>query len=114
MAFEYEQQQALRILEGIELGTMGTAESYGLLRDADPTLVYFILTWLRERYRPGQPAAEAITGRVVEICRAHPDVTQQFKNGQSDPVVSWFEDAYTYRDLDARGFIALVVEKLEG
>ncbi len=114
MAFEFEQQQALRILEGIELGKMSATESHALLRDADPTLVYFIFTWLRERYHAGQPASEAVMGRVVDICGAHPDVTQQMKLGQSDPVVEWFEDAYAYRDLDARAFIELVVEKLEG
>ena len=42
MAFEQEQRAALRILEGIEEGTMSTNESYGLVEDADPALVYLI------------------------------------------------------------------------
>ena len=50
MAFEHEQKVALRILEGIEQGSRSASDSFSLLEDADPTLVYFIFTWLRERY----------------------------------------------------------------
>lgn len=114
MAFEHEQKQALRILEGIEQGSMSASESHTLLEDADPTLVYFIFTWLRERYPASHPASEGVLGRLAEIVGKYPAVTRQVKSGQSDAVVTWFEDAYAYRDLDAREFIALIVEKLEG
>jgi hypothetical protein len=114
MAFEHEKNQALRILEGIEQGSMSAAESFGLLEEADPTLVYFILTWLRKQYSANHPAAEGVIGRVVEICGRYPAVTRQAKAGEADSVVTWFEDAYAYRDLDSRTFVALVVEKLEG
>jgi hypothetical protein len=36
------------------------------------------------------------------------------KQGQADPVVQWFEDSYSYRELDKKSFIELVIEKLEG
>ena len=114
MPFEHEQQQALRILEGIEQGSMSAAESFNLIEDADPTLVYFIFTWLRARYPAHHPAAEAVVGRLVEICNKYPSVARMVKTGESDSVVTWFEDAYAYRDLDARAFVALIVEKLEG
>lgn len=92
---------------------MNASESSNLLRDADETLVYFIFTWLRERYPSHHPAADAVLSRIGEICRQHPGVTGQIKAGESDAVVAWFQDAYQYRDLDAREFIALVVDKLE-
>lgn len=112
MAFEHEQRQALHMLEGIEQGSMSASQAAGLLGDADPTLVYFIFTWLRERYTR-HAAAEGVLGRVAEICTQHPAIARRIKEGGADPVVSWFEDAYSYRELQAREFIALVVEKLE-
>ncbi len=113
MPFEHEKREALRMLQGIEDGTMTAMQSHDLLRDADPALVYFVFTWLREHYHRSHPAAEAVLGRVAAICVKYPAVTRQIKAGESDAVVSWFQDAYSYRDLDARGFIDLVVDKLE-
>lgn len=114
MAFEHEKSQALRILEGIEQGSMSAAESFQLLEEADPALVYFILTWLRKRYSANHPAAEGVIGRIVELCGRYPAVTRQAKEGASDSVVTWFEDAYAYRNLDSHEFVDLIVEKLEG
>jgi hypothetical protein len=101
MAFEHEQRQALRMLEGIEQGSMNASESYGLLRDADPTLVYFIFTWLRAVYHPGHPASEGVLGRIVAICSGHPNVTKQIKEGQADILVAWFEENHSYREFQA-------------
>ena len=114
MAFEHEQRQALRALEGIEQGSMTTAQSFQALDEADPTLVYFIFSWLRAHYPPHHPAAEGVLGRLAAVCSEHPVLPRKAKEGQADPVVGWFEDAYAYRDVDSREFIALVVEKLEG
>jgi hypothetical protein len=41
-------------------------------------------------------------------------VKKKMKEGQADPVVEWFEDAYSYKSLGSKEFIALIVEKLEG
>lgn len=114
MAFEHEQQQAARILAAIEDGLMSTAEAHNLIRDADPTLVYFIFSWLREHYHRGHPAADAVLGRLAKICTDYPDIPRMVETGGADSVVAWFEDAYSYRELDAGAFIELVVEKLEG
>lgn len=114
MAFEHEQRQAMRILEGIEQGSMSAPQSFNVLEHADPTLIYFIFTWLRERYPASHPAAEAVLGRLSAICSKYPAIAKRAKEGQTDGIVAWFEDAYTYRDFDAREFVSLVVEKLEG
>jgi hypothetical protein len=113
MAFEHEKRQALRILEGIEHGSASASESFQLIEDADPTLVYFIFTWLREHYA-NHPAAEGVIGRIVEICSRYPAVTSQVKEGESDSVVTWFEDTHSYRELDSHEFVDIVVDKLEG
>ncbi|WP_146158155.1 hypothetical protein [Enhygromyxa salina] len=112
MAFEYERAAALRILQGIEQGLLSTADSYTLVEEADPTLVYLIITWLRTRYR-SDPAAEGVIGRLVELCEAYPAVTEMVKQGKEDSVVEWFEDGYSYRALEAEEFVDLIVDKLE-
>jgi len=113
MAFEQERKAALRILEGIEEGTMSSADSFALVDEADPALVYLIFTWIRARYGPDHPASDAVIGRLLAISNKG-TVPKKMKEGQADPVVEWFEDAYKYRDLDAKEFIALIVDKLEG
>jgi hypothetical protein len=111
MAFEQQQRAALRILEGLEEGTMNATDSAALVEDADPALVYLIFTWLRKRYAD-HPNSDAVIGRLVAISN-RPAVAKQMKEGQQDPVVEWFEDSYSYRDLGSKEFIELVVDKLE-
>ena len=112
MAFEQEQRAALRILEGLEEATTSANDVQGLVDDADPALIYLIFTWLRKRYAD-HPNSDAVIGRLVAVSN-RPSVAKQMKEGQSDPVVQWFEEAYSYRDYGAKEFIELVVEKLEG
>jgi len=113
MAFEQEQRQALRLLQGIENGTLSASDAGLLIDDADPALVYFILTWLRQRY-VGHPAAEGVIGRIVELTSGYNSVKAKMREGKSDSLVAWFEGEYEYRDYSATDFIALIVEKLEG
>lgn len=112
MALEQEQRAALRILEGIEEGTMSTTDLYGLVDDADPALIYLIFTWLRKRYAD-HANADAVIGRLVEVS-GRPKVAELMKEGQADVIVEWFEDAYSYRKLEKQEFIELIIEKLEG
>jgi hypothetical protein len=36
------------------------------------------------------------------------------RTGGDDPIVTWFEDTYEYRDVDRDEFISMIVDKLEG
>jgi hypothetical protein len=112
MGLEQEQRAALRILEGIEEGTMSATESLALIEEADPALVYLIITWLRKRYAD-HTNADAVIGRVIAISGRGTTV-KIMKEGQADPVVAWFEDSYSYRTLEKAEFIELIIEKLEG
>jgi hypothetical protein len=53
-------------------------------------------------------------GRLVELCALSPVTARHAKSGASDPIVAWFEEAYTLGDLDRDALISEVVEKLEG
>ena len=112
MAFEQEQRAALRILEGIEEGSMSATESTALVEEADPALIYLIFTWLRKRYA-NHENSDAVIGRVVAIS-SRGSVAKMMKEGEADSVVQWFDETYSYRDLDKKAFIELVIEKLEG
>jgi len=112
MAFDRQNAAAMRILSGIEEGTMSAAESFALVEDADPALVYLIFTWIRRRYAD-DPNADAVVGRLLAVVDRDPLVARKMKEGQADPVVAWFEEEHDYRALRAREFIELIVDKLE-
>lgn len=112
MSFDHAVAAALRILEGIEEGTMSTADSYALVEDADPALIYLIFTWIRKRYADN-PNADAVIARLLAVVDRDPKVAAKMKEGQRDPVVEWFEDEHSYRELGRRDFIELIVDKLE-
>jgi hypothetical protein len=112
MALEQEQRAALRILEGIEEGTMSAADSFTLVEGADSALVYLIFTWLRKRYAD-HPNSDSVLGRLLAISNRGA-VPKMMKEGQADPVARWFEESYSYRDLGSKEFIELIVEKLDG
>lgn len=103
----------MRLLQGIEDGTMSAADSFALVEEADPTLVYLLFTYLRRRYA-GHPAADAVLGRLAAVVEKDPSVTRMMKEGQADPVVAWFEEEHAYTDFRSREFVELIVEKLEG
>jgi len=113
MAFAHEQREALHLLHGIENGTMKSAEVARVIAEADPALVYLILTWLRSRYGGDHPAAEGVLGRLVELTSQHSAVKTKMREGQTDSIVAWFEEEHSYRDFSDVAFITLIVEKLE-
>ena len=114
MAFKMEKAAAQRLLGALEDGKLGATDTFHLVEQADPTLVYFVFAWLRAQYPPSHPASDAVLGRMGELCSRYPKAARMAQDGKEDPIVEWFEDAYNYRDFRAVEFIDLVVEKLEG
>lgn len=114
MSFAHEKRIAARVLAVVEDGTLSLIDMAPALEEADPALVYLVFAWLRVRYHAGHPASEGVLGRIVGVCRQSPKVARMAREGEKDPIVSWFEESYDYRDLDRDAFISLVVEKLEG
>ena len=114
MAFNAEKQAARRLLAAIEDGRLSTLDTFLLIEDADPALVHFIFAWLRAWYPPGHPAAEGVLGRLGDVVSRYPKAAALAAEGRRDPIVAWFDDAYSYRDFRSDEFVDLVVEKLEG
>lgn len=101
MAFAKEQQEALQLLQGIESGSLQAQGAAHAIDEADPALVYLIVTWLRNRYGADHPAAEGVIGRVVSLTSDYSSVEAKMREGKADPVVAWFEEEYSYRDFAA-------------
>ena len=112
MAFEQQQRTALRIINTIEDGTTSNAEIADQLDRSDSVLVYLLITWMRKFYAD-HPNGDAVLTRLGSVTAAYPAIGKKLKEGKDDSVVEWFEDAYRYKDLDAKAFVALVVDKLE-
>ncbi len=113
MAFENEQRVALHLLEAIENGSQSISSIAHLVDEADPALVYLVITWLRQRYA-NHPAAEGVIGRIVELTNGTSSTKAKMREGKADAIASWFEEEYAFKDFDSSAFIALIVEKLEG
>lgn len=111
--FERQTAEAMRLLKGIENGMMSAADLFGMVEETDPALLYLVITWLRRR-TAGSPNADVINGRLLELVNKNPTVSRKMTEGHADPVVQWFEDEYSYKDLSAEEFIPLIIEKLEG
>ena len=113
MAFEQLKRDAQRILEGLEDAKLNTDQTYHLVVEADPTLVFFLFAWLRANYPSTHSASDGVLGRLGELVTKYPTVARMARAGESDAVVAWFQDAYGYRDFRSREFLDLVVDKLE-
>lgn len=114
MEFEAEKSEALMILLGIVDGTMTADESFELLDQCDPTLVYFILKYVKKHYHRDHDDYEAVRRRLKELKNSYRAITRKSKSGEDDPVVEWFESNHRYSDLSPELFIDLIVDKLEG
>ena len=85
---------------------MSAADSFALIDEADPALIYLVFTWLRKRYAD-HTNADAVIGRLLAISDRYTAVTKKMNEGKSDPVVAWFEESYSYKDLPKAEFIEL-------
>lgn len=113
MEFEMEKRQAMHLLEGIENGAMSSTRLKSLIDDADPALVYLVVSWLRARYGADHPAAGGVIGRIVELTQGAGSMSKKMREGKADSISAWFEEEFSYKDYSSTEFIALVVDKLE-
>ena len=102
------------ILLGIVEGTMTAEESFALLDQCDPTLVYFILKYVKKHYHRDHEGYDVVRSRLKELKNSHRAITRKSKSGEDDPVVEWFEGTHRYSELSPAVFIDVIVDKLEG
>ncbi len=115
MGTSTDRNRALRLLNGLEMGGLDPSEGRILAEDLDPVLVHVIVRFLREAYPATEPAARPVLERVVALTHAYPGIVAQAREGEADPVSSWFTSAHTFAEYRNRGdvLIDLIVAKLE-
>ncbi len=115
MGASTDKNQALRLLNGLELGGLDPADGRILAEDLDPVLVHVIVRFLREVYPATEPAARPVLERVVALTAAYPGIVARAKQGEADPVVGWFKSQHSFTEFRNRGdvLVDLVIDKLE-
>ncbi len=115
MSVDFEKRESLRILEGLENGTMSTADAYNALEKRDPLVVYFIIRYLREKYPASNSSSAGVNGRLVELTSTYSNIVATAKKGEKDPIREWFDDTYGLGEFYSKAgeLIDLIIEKIE-
>ena len=98
-----DRDAALRLLGGLEGGGLPAADGRFIAERLDPVLVHFVVRYLRESYPASHPAATAVLERLVKLTAAYPGIVAQSKQGEEDPVTSWFESEHSFAEFRGRG-----------
>ena len=116
MSFEQEKKDGLRLLSGLENGTLSTADAFNIADKRDPLLVYFVMRFLREKYPATNTASQGVLERLVALTATYSDLVKKTKAAESDPVREWFDDAYAMRQYfdKPEECVDMIVEKIEG
>jgi hypothetical protein len=116
MSFEQEKKEGLRLLGGLENGTLTTADAFNIADKRDPLLVYFVFRFLREKYPATNASSQGVVERLVALTATYSDLVKKVKAAEHDPVREWFDDAYNMRQYFEKEdeFIEMIVEKIEG
>lgn len=111
-----EKREGLRLLNGLENGTLTTADAFNIADKRDPVIIYFVMRYLREKYPASSPAALGVNQRLVELTGTYDSLVSKAKKGEKDPIREWFDDTYELKQFfDKPGeLIDHLVEKIEG
>ncbi|SMF66596.1 hypothetical protein [Pseudobacteriovorax antillogorgiicola] len=109
-------REGVRLLTGIEEGTLPSSECYNIINQLDEVLVSLTIRYLRKKYPPTRQEATGVVSRLVDLSGTYPQVVQMVKDGEADPISEWFTDTYAFREFydSPESFIETIVNKLEG
>ena len=110
-----EKQEAMRLLAGLENGSLPPDDARILAEDLDPVFIYVIVSYLRAVYPASDPAANSVLDRVVQLTTSGPIVLNKHREGEKDPVTVWVESDHPYDQYRGRGadLLELIAEKLD-
>lgn len=105
----------LRLLVGLENGTLSMADAYNLAESCDPVVVFFIFKYLREKYHAQNPMSAGIISRLVDLTSNYPILIKKSQKGEHDVITEWFDDTYNIRDYFStpNELVTLIVDKIE-
>lgn len=114
MSIQEETREGIRLLTGLENGTLSSADAYNIAERRDPVLVYFVLRYLREKYPLGE--SSGVARRLIELTSTYDQLVKMSKTGEKDILREWFDESYNMRQFfdQSSQFVELIVEKIEG
>ncbi len=114
-SIDQEVRESLRLLNGLEKGTLTAADAFNVADSRDPVIVYFVLRYLREKYPASSPASQGVTSRLVELTGTYDSVIKASKKGEKDSIREWFDDTFEIREFFDKPteLMELLVEKIE-
>ena len=113
---ESEKQESLRLLNGLESGSLSTADAYNIADKRDPLIVYYVLRYLREKYPSSAPASSGVVGRLLELTKTYDKLVKKAKDGENDSLREWFDDTYDLKAFfnQPEKLVETLMEKIEG
>jgi hypothetical protein len=114
-SFSGEAADANRLLDGLENGTLKSADAFAMAEKIDPVLLHFVFKYLRTKYNAQDPSGEGVMQRMLELTKTYDNVVKKAKEGEEDPITQWFDDSYDVNDYRAKPeeMIDMLVEKIE-
>jgi hypothetical protein len=112
---DQERQESLRLLNGLESGSLSIADAYNIADKRDPLIVYFVLRYLREKYPASIPASSGVVGRIVELTKTYDKLVKKAKDGENDSLREWFDDTYDLKSFfnQPDKLVDTLIEKIE-
>lgn len=116
MSVTSDRNETVRLLRGLEDGTLKSQDAYQIASKRDPIMLYFVLRYLREKHPASSPQSTGVNQRLLELSGTYPDVVAMAKKGEKDAMREWFDDTYAMREFfsDSEKFVDLIIDKLEG
>ena len=113
---DVEKREGLRLLNGLENGTLTASDAFNIADKRDPVIVYFVMRYLREKYPPTSPASLGVKQRLVELTSTYDGLVSKAKKGEKDCIREWFDDSYELKKFfdKPEELIDLLVDKIEG
>lgn len=110
------ENEAIRLLAGLENGTMAMVDAYQIAEACDPVIIFFIFRYLREKYHAQNPMSAGIISRLVDLTSNYPILIKKSQKGESDLITEWFDDTYNIRDFftNPNELVELIINKIEG
>lgn len=112
---DYEKKESLRLLSGLESGSLSTADAFAIADKRDPLIVYYVLRYLREKYPAAAPASAGVVNRLLELTKTYDKVVKKAKQGESDSLRQWFDETYDLKSYfgQPEKLVETLIDKIE-
>lgn len=111
-----EQAKCLRLIEGLEAGTLDLNIAFQLSEEIDPVLLHVALRYLREVAGADGQTGEGVNSRLLEFATSFPQAIKMAQKGEKDPILEWFNESYALNEFRSRpnDLVEILWEKIDG